>query len=67
MMVKMKMKNSEKLMKHCRMRIINNHVIYSAVIHVLIVLAIHSLKVKQMLEFFCCSVVEQLSVELISK
>ena len=46
------------------MRITNNDVIYSVVI---LVLAIHSLKMKQNVEVFCFAVVEQLSAELISK
>ena len=50
-------------MKHCRIRISNNHVIYSAVI---LALAIHSLKMKQNVELFCFPVVKQLNAELIS-
>ena len=45
------------------MRIPNNHVIYSAVI---LVRTKHSLKIKQNVGLFCFTVVEQLSVELIS-
>ena len=40
------------------------HRIYSAAI---LVLAINSLKMKQMVDFFCFAVVEQLRAELISK
>ena len=50
MTVKIKTKISEKLMKHCRMRISNIPVIYSAVI---LVMAIHSLKMKQNVRHFC--------------
>ena len=54
MMAKMKTKNSEKLMKHCKMRISNNHVTYVAE---MFALAIHSYKMKQNvgLFFFCSS------------
>ena len=51
-------------MKHCKMRISNNHVIYSAEIFVL---AIRSLKMKQNVGLFCFAVVEQLTAELILK
>ena len=51
-------------MKHCRMRIPLNHVIYSAVI---LVVAIHLLKMKQNVGLSCFAVVKQLSAELISK
>ena len=64
MMVKIKTKNSEKLMKHYRTRISHCHVIYSAGI---LLLAIHSLKMKQNVDFFCFAVVGQLRAELISK
>ena len=51
-------------MKHYRMRISHCHVIYSAGI---LLLAIHSLKMKQNVDFFCFAVVGQLRAELISK
>ena len=61
---KIKTKNSEKLMKHCRMRISHCHVINSAGI---LLLAIHSIKMKQNVGIFCFAVLEQLRAELISK
>ena len=51
-------------MKHCKMRMFNNHVIYSAKIFVL---AIRSLKMKQNVGLFCFTVVEQLTAEVILK
>ena len=44
------------------MKISNNHVIYSGVI---LVLAMHSLKIKLNVEVVCFAVVEQLKAELI--
>ena len=41
-------------MKHCRMRISNNHIIYSAAI---LALAIDPLKMKQNVGFFCFALI----------
>ena len=51
-------------MKHYRMKISDNHVIYNAV---MLVLAIYLFKMKKSVGFFCFAVVEQLRGELISK
>ena len=64
-MVKIKTKNSEKLRNRYRMRISNNHLIYSAVI---LILAVDSLTIQQNIGLiFCFALVEHLRAGLISK